>query len=195
MNTDPDSPQGAGGRAERSGDEEAHLLTAPPTLRYCVRCASALETAEVAGRPRRRCPACGHVHFVEPRVGVGVMVLERGRLLLVKRAMPPARGRWALPAGYLDAGESPEETAVREVAEETGLHVRLQGLVEVFHNRGQSPDRPGATLFLLYRGARSGGALRAADDALEAAFFGPAEIPEIAFESTHRAVRLLREGG
>ena len=61
----------------------------------------------VAEKPRRVCSACGYIHFVEPKIGVGVMVVERGRLLLVRRTMQPERGKWGLPAGYLDAGEEP----------------------------------------------------------------------------------------
>lgn len=167
--------------------------TAPTSLRYCCRCATALATRTLAGRPRRVCPACGHIHFVEPRLGVGVMVLERGRLLLVKRAKPPERGRWSLPAGYVDIDEAPAAVAVRETREETGLAVAVDGLLGVYHN---PPEQGGAAVFILYRARLDGGAqnLLAGDDAAEAAFFAPDELPELAFASTRDAVARWLEG-
>ena len=152
-----------------------------------MRCAASLATRQVAGKPRRACPACGWVHFVEPKIGVGVMVVEGGRLLLVRRAMDPEKGKWSLPAGYLDYGESPIETAVREAREETGLEVRVTGLVDAFHN----PPGAGASVFLLYRATRTGGEPRAGDDADAVAFFGRDDLPSLAFASTFAAVELL----
>ena len=167
--------------------DEPRIDSAPDDARFCLRCGASLATRPVAGKPRRACPACGWVHFVEPKVGVGVMVVEDGRLLLVRRAMEPEKGRWSLPAGYLDYGESPVETAVREAREETGLDVRVTGLVDVFHN----PPGAGASVFLLYRAERTSGEPRAGDDADAVAFFGRDELPPLAFASTFAAVELL----
>ena len=161
--------------------------SAPEDVRFCIRCGTALVTRTVAGRPRRACTACDWVHFVEPKVGVGVMVFNGGRLLLVRRAMDPEKGKWSLPAGYLEYGEPPTETAVRETREETGLDVRITGLVDAFHN----PPGAGASVFLLYRAERVSGEPRAGDDADEAAFFGRDELPPLAFASTFAAVEHL----
>ena len=162
--------------------------SAPEDARFCMRCGASLTTREVAGKPRRACTACDFVYFVEPKVGVGVMVVEDDRLLLVRRAMDPEKGKWSLPAGYLDHGESPVETAVREAREETGLEVRITGLVDAFHN----PPGAGATVFLLYRAERVRGEPIAGDDADAAAFFGRGELPPLAFASTFAAVEHLR---
>ncbi|MDX1605874.1 MAG: NUDIX hydrolase [Candidatus Competibacterales bacterium] len=164
----------------------------PEEVRYCCRCATALSMRHVAGRPRPACPACGYIHFNEPKVGVGLLLLDaRGRLLLVRRGVPPAEGLWALPAGFVDGGEDPARAAVRETHEETGLKAEVTGLVDVYHN---PPARAGATIFILYRGRITGGRLAAADDALEAGFFEPDALPELAFASTRDAVRRLRDG-
>ncbi len=64
-----------------------------------------------------------------PLVGVGAIVVDRDRVLLVQRGRPPAVGRWSLPGGLVDVGEAVEEAVRREVAEECGLTVRLHGLV------------------------------------------------------------------
>ena len=66
-----------------------------------------------------------------PRVGVGAVVLRDGHVLLVRRGHPPAAGKWSLPGGLVDLGETTETAAVREVAEECGLSVRLQGVAGV----------------------------------------------------------------
>lgn len=147
-------------------------------------------TREVAGRPRRACPACRYIHFIEPKVGVGVCVLQAGAILLVRRRFAPEKGKWSIPAGYLDHGDDPAVHAAQEVREETGLDVAITGLAGVFHN---PPEQGGASVFILYRGERIGGNLLPGDDASDAGFFARDALPELAFASTRHAVELLRE--
>lgn len=64
-----------------------------------------------------------------PRLAVGAVVVRDGRLLAVRRARPPAQGRWTLPGGRVEPGERVEAALVREVAEETGLQVRVDRLL------------------------------------------------------------------
>ena len=66
-----------------------------------------------------------------PRVGVGAVVLKDGHVLLVRRDRAPARGKWSIPGGLVNLGETTEAAAMREVAEECGLTVRLLGLAGV----------------------------------------------------------------
>lgn len=66
-----------------------------------------------------------------PRVGVGAVVLHAGRVLLVQRGRPPALGKWSLPGGLVDLGETTSAAARREVAEECGIDVRLAGIAGV----------------------------------------------------------------
>jgi ADP-ribose pyrophosphatase YjhB (NUDIX family) len=73
---------------------------------------------------RREYPEC-------PRVGVGTIVLHDGLVLLVKRGRPPALGKWSVPGGLVDLGETTMEAARREVQEECGIDVRIEGLVGV----------------------------------------------------------------
>lgn len=122
------------------------------------------------------------------------MVLDDNRILLIKRSMRPNRGKWSLPAGYVDYGEDPKETAEREVLEETNLKVTITDLVGVYYNPDTSA-RGGASIFILYRARLLGGQLQAGDDAEQAAFFGPDELPELAFNSTHDAIALWLGAG
>lgn len=66
-----------------------------------------------------------------PRVGVGVVILKDGQVLLVRRGVPPSQGKWSIPGGLVQLGESAEAAAIREVEEECGLKVRLLGLAGV----------------------------------------------------------------
>jgi len=121
------------------------------------------------------------------------MVLYQGKILLVRRAMSPERGKWSIPAGFLDFGEEPKATAEREVFEETNLRVAIDSLVDVYHNR-EAMDQGGASIFILYQAHYVGGEIKAGDDADAAAFFGHDELPELAFASTRDAIhRWLEE--
>lgn len=162
--------------------------SAPSWFAYCPRCGTKMRTKQIMDKPRRVCPACGYVHFTDPKVGVGVAVVDEGRLLLVRRAMNPERGKWSLPAGFLDQGEDPRDTAAREVLEETGLIVAVEAVLDVFHN---GPEQSGASIFILYRARLVGGRLQAGDDADDAGFFTFDQLPELAFASTRAAVAAL----
>lgn len=164
--------------------------SAPHWFAFCPRCAAPLVTREVAGRPRRACPTCGYVHFTDPKVGVGVLVIESRRVLLVRRGVEPERGKWSLPAGYVDHGEDPRATAAREALEETGLTVAIEGLLDVFYN---PPGRGGASIFILYRARRVSGEPVAGDDADDAHFFPLDALPDLAFASTRAAIERVKE--
>lgn len=154
------------------------------TAVFCSSCAGRLD---VSGR-HPVCTACGRTHFRDPKVGVGVVVVdEQDRLLLVRRGVGPGKGLWALPAGFVDAGEDPRDAAAREALEETGLVVEVGAVVDVYPGGGGS-----ASFFLAFEAHVVGGVLAAADDATDAGFFGAGELPELAFASTADAARRVR---
>jgi 8-oxo-dGTP diphosphatase len=152
---------------------------------FCSACGGRLEHAGHTG--------CGRTHYRDPKVGVGVVVVQDARLLLVRRGVPPGKGLWALPAGYVDAGEDPREAAAREAYEETGLRVQVGRVVDVYASAVTGGHR-GASFFLAFEAQVLGGTLAAADDALEAAFFAAHELPELAFESTRDAASRILSG-
>ncbi len=155
-----------------------------PPVNFCLRCGTRLELRFWFGQERPCCPVCGYIHFDDPKVAAAVFITAESRVLLIQRGVDPERGKWALPAGYVDGDEDPCQTAVREALEETGLQVRVTGLLDVFHGT----HRPGASILIVYAAEVIGGELAPADDAEAAAWFGPDALPELAFESTHRVV-------
>jgi 8-oxo-dGTP diphosphatase len=148
--------------------------------RFCPSCGGRL-SERMAPRTPQRCEMCGRLHFRDPKVGVGVVVHDdTGRLLLVRRGVEPAAGKWALPAGFVDAGEDPRAAARREALEETGLEVIVGKVIDAY------PGEPGdgVTFFLSFEAEVVGGIMQAGDDATEVGFFGRDELPELAFSST-----------
>lgn len=165
--------------------------SAPKEYVYCPRCATPLETRQVGDKPRRACPHCDFIYFTDPKVGVGVLITRGNKLLLVRRTMNPERGKWSIPAGFLDRGEDPRQVAVREVFKETNLRVTTEELLDVYFN--PPTGQGGASIFILYRGRLLGGDLQAGDDADAAGFFAPDDLPDLAFASTRDAIQRLRQ--
>ncbi len=164
------------------------MLPVEKQARFCLRCGAALQLRQIAGRQRPSCPRCGWTFFANPRVAAAVVVVENQRILLVQRRFPPFAGLWALPAGFVDAGEEPALAAERECAEETGVQVCVERLIDVV--TGRTHPR-GADLVLVYQAQRTGGQLQAADDAQAAAWFSLDALPPLAFASTQRALEKI----
>ena len=117
------------------------------------------------------------------------MVDEAERILLVKRGAPPRKGFWCLPGGFMELEESPEETALRELREEAGITGRIDALLGVVSQRSR---HYGGVLIVGFLVKSHTGELRAGDDAADAAFFAPDALPELAFESHRRFIRIYR---
>ena len=163
-----------------------HLRDAP--FRFCPSCGGPLESKVIrAGDPPRLvCAACGFVFYLDPKLAVGTIIADdRGRIVLVKRAIEPGYGKWVFPGGYVDRGEEVQVAAVREAREEVGLDVRLERLINVYSYAGRTP------VIVVYAATLIGGRLACDDEGLEARFFEPDQIPwdELAFRSTREALR------
>lgn len=117
---------------------------------------------------------------VTPLLTVDGVVVDGGRVLLIRRLNPPFQGLWALPGGFVDVGESCEEAVVREVREETGLDGGILKLVGVYSDPARDPR--GHTVSVVYLCEVVGGKLSAADDAADARFFPFDELPGLAFD-------------
>ncbi len=119
-----------------------------------------------------------------PKLMVDVVVpSEEGRILLIRRASDPYEGQWALPGGFVEVGETVEQAARREAAEETGLAVELARLVGVYSDPERDPRGHNVSVAFLARVLS--GDLVAATDASEVAVLDPSSV-ELAFD--HRKI-------
>jgi ADP-ribose pyrophosphatase YjhB (NUDIX family) len=148
---------------------------------YCPCCGTRVNHEERYGKVRPVCPQCGWIHFIDPKVAAAVLVEQEGRVLLVRRANEPFRGLWTLPAGFINGGEDPAEAAARECLEETGLSVRVTGVLDIISGREHTR---GADFIIVYRAEVIDGELRPDDDVDAAEWFGRESLPPLAFRAT-----------
>jgi ADP-ribose pyrophosphatase YjhB (NUDIX family) len=101
-----------------------------PAIKYCCSCAAPVDFRVPPGDslPRHVCDSCGAVHYSNPRLVVGTLPVWEDRILLCRRAIEPRLGKWTLPAGFMENGESVAEAALRETIEEAGAHIEMQGI-------------------------------------------------------------------
>ncbi len=177
---------------DRHRNFDADKLTALKSqqcgYRFCPRCASDLVLRKLDEESRMVCtnPECDFIYYQNPVPAAGAIIVEDDRILLVKRAHPPRIGWWCIPAGFMEWKEHPRQTAVRELAEETGLEIEVDALFEVYS--GDDDPRANAIL-VLYLGHAVGGELQANDDAEEVRFFHFDNLPDdIAFIAHRQAL-------
>jgi mutator protein MutT len=129
-----------------------------------------------------------------PYVGVGAVIVDRGRVVLIKRKHEPLAGHWSLPGGAVELGESLEDCVRREILEETGLEVEVGPVIEVFERITRDAQDAVSYHFVLvdYLCWRLGGELRAATDVADAALV-PAEHLED-YGLTAKATEVIRRG-
>src|SRR6266705_4704353 len=139
-----------------------------------------------------------------PIVGIGGVVIEGGRALLIRRGNEPLMGQWSIPGGTLELGETLEEGTARELTEETGLEVKVIEMIEVFEriNFGRGADETWTTMeerrrprfhFVIvdYLCERISGKEVAGSDVTDVAWAGEDELER--FSLTPTAMRVIRK--
>jgi|ERR1700741_1930696 len=137
----------------------------------------------------------------KPVVGIGGVVIENGRALLIRRGSEPLRGQWSIPGGTLEIGESLQEGVARELLEETGLEVRVLDLIEVFDRIFPSENREEGNsaaqgpkyhyVIVDYLCERISGEARPASDVTDVSFAQEEELAK--YQLTETATRVLRK--
>jgi 8-oxo-dGTP diphosphatase len=160
---------------------------------FCSACGAPLIQRQVDRYFRDVCGACGTIAYRNPAPASGCIVVEQDKVLLARRKFEPWRGFWYVPSGFVEYGEDVEDTARREILEETGLIVELVRLFGVY-SYFDDPRQHG--IIILYLARQVGGQLQAGDDAAEVAFFRADAFPpaeHIGFVSHRRALEEWRE--
>lgn len=160
----------------------------PDDVRFCALCGSEMRLRPVLpdARQHKVCTGCGFVDFQGPKLAAGCAVADGGRVLLLRRGIAPALGKWTFPGGYVDLGETPQAAAAREVSEEVGLAVKLGGLLGLYADAAHP-----RVVVAVYMAEPGSGMLTTSEEASEVRYFAPAEIPwdEVAFATTKEGLR------
>ncbi len=128
-----------------------------------------------------------------PIVGVGGVVVDRGRILLIRRGRAPMKGQWSIPGGMVELGERLPTAARRELWEETGLKIRPIAVLEVFDRIVRENDKVRYHYVIVdYACRRMGGKLRPASDVLEARWARKQDLPR--YRLSRKAAEVIRRG-
>jgi len=135
-----------------------------------------------------------------PVVGIGGVIIDQGRTLLIRRGSEPLRGEWSIPGGTLELGETLEEGVARELLEETGIKVRVIEIIEVFDRiyaddgtiLAQAQKKPRFHYVIVdYLCERIEGDPRAGSDVTDVAFAREEELSK--YRLTETATRILKK--
>ncbi len=152
----------------------------PAKVKFCPLCGAAMATRMLIPENVRRkvCTRCGFVLFPGPKLVAGCFVVDAGRVLLIRRGIEPAVGRWTFPGGYVDFGENAADAAVRETREEVGMRVALGPILGVFNDS--------AMTVVVYLAAPGIDAPSLSVEATEVRYFAPDDVPwhDLAFPTT-----------
>ncbi len=161
------------------------MLRSP--IKHCRNCGAAVVYRvpdDGDTRERAVCPACDTIHYENPLNVVGTVPYWGDHVLLCKRNIEPRWGKWTLPAGFMELGESTEEGAARETVEEAGARFEMEDLLSVL-----SVPRVGQ-VHLFYRARLLSDRFDPGHETIEARLFAESEIPwdEIAFRTVRETL-------
>ncbi len=152
---------------------------------YCPKCAGPLLFQFTEGRERQVCSQCKFIFYQNPIPAAAVILQRSDEIVLVQRKFEPHVGDWSLPAGFVEWGESAEETAVREAKEETNLDIAVRGLYGVYSAREYWEYQ---ILLVVYRAEILRGEIEAGDDAWDARYFKFSALPPNVAFRIHRDI-------
>ena len=156
-------------------------------IKHCRECGAAVTYRlpdDGDTRPRAICPVCNNIHYENPLMVVGTVPVMGERVLLCKRNIEPRWGKWTLPAGFMELGETAEQGAARETDEEAGALIEMGPLFSLL-----SVPQVGQ-VHIFYRATLLSDQFDPGHETLEARLFAEDEIPwdEIAFRTVKRTL-------
>lgn len=156
-------------------------------MKFCCECGSPVNESVPAGDNRLRfvCSDCNTIHYQNPKMVVGCLPEWEDKILLCKRAIEPQYGKWTLPAGFMENGETTLQGAMRETLEEAGARVEISHLFTLYNLPYISQ------VYLMFRARLLDLDFAAGEESLEVALFSEEEIPwdEIAFLTIEKTLR------
>jgi ADP-ribose pyrophosphatase YjhB (NUDIX family) len=156
-------------------------------MNFCSRCSAQTDLVVPPNdnRLRQVCSQCGEVHYENPKLVVGTVAFFKDKVLLCRRAIEPRRGKWTLPAGFMELNETSQEGALRETLEEAGATVKPLKLMAVYDVVVANQ------VHLFYLAEMVSESLDPGEESLDAQLFCEEDIPwgEIAFRSVEAALR------
>lgn len=156
-------------------------------MKFCSECGKPVQLGIPAGetRPRFFCASCGIIHYENPKMIVGCIPVHGDQVLLCRRSIEPRKGKWTLPSGFMENGETVEDGALREVREEACATVTLQRLHTVYSIAHIDQ------VYLLFLGSLDSLEFKAGDESSDARLFHEKEIrwENIAFHAVRFALR------
>ena len=158
-------------------------------IRYCPQCKATLGKTRHEGYSRLACPKCGWINYENPLPSVAALVRNpRNEILLVKRGVEPSKGRWALPCGFIEIEETPEEACLRELWEEAGVKGKIVRFIGL---HSQDSKLYKNVLVIGYEVEAKKGTPRPGSDSEDVKFVPYEKLPPIPF-SSHR--RIIEKG-
>ncbi len=152
--------------------------------RFCPMCGETLRKIIEKGQQRLFCEKCGWRYYKNPLPAVAAFVQFDEKILLIKRGIAPEKGCWALPSGFIEQNESPEQAVLRELKEETGIVGKVNSLLGIYN---QPTKIYGDVLLLGYDIAITKDHLSPGSETEGVRFFKKDRLPKIPFAS-HRAI-------
>ena len=157
-------------------------------MNYCSNCGDTIKFCTPAGddRPRYLCESCGTVYYENPKIVVGCIPEKDRKILLCRRAIEPRSGKWTLPAGYLENGETVAQGAQRETLEEAGAKIEILAPYALFNICYVNQ------IYLMFRARLLDGTFKAGSESTEVRLFLEEDIPwdQIAFTVIEKTLRL-----
>lgn len=158
-------------------------------MKFCSNCGQAVDhiIPEGDNRPRHVCPACGTIHYQNPRIIAGTIPVWGEQVLLCRRAIEPRKGYWTLPAGFMENAETTTEAAIRETWEEAQAEVTIDGLYTMIN----LPHIDQVHMF--FRANMTSAAHAAGEESLEVRLFEETDIPwsDLAFPTVKQTLELF----
>ena len=157
-------------------------------MKYCSNCGAEIIWTIPQGEDRHRffCEQCKVIHYTNPRVVAGAIPIQDGKILLCRRAIEPRHGKWTVPAGYLENGESVEDCARRETIEEACAildDLQPYSLLNLsFINQ----------VYFIYRARLINDDFRPGAESLDVQLFSPRDLPwdDIAFPVIRKVLKM-----